>query len=117
MNAPVVLPYVVEPLAVVKRHWLNGFDSDPPCIELTLSNGSMCKVGYDSDYHHVLLWTSPDSEEDYRSATVAETGLHPDILAPIAEEAEQAVRAWDRDREEGTPPKYSYADRCFGGGN
>lgn len=80
-------------VVVLGSCWLDGYDSEPPTLELRLSNGAYVKIGFDADYWHRLLWFAPDASADYQSATGAQTGLDPDVLESYCHAVEDAVRA------------------------
>ncbi len=78
---------------IIGRTWLDGHDSDPPTLELRLSNGTYVKVGWDSDYSHRLFWFASCATADFVSCTAAATGLSADELGPLEDEVKRAVEA------------------------
>ncbi len=101
---------------VLSTLWLSGYDTDPPTLELRLSNGGYVKIGWDMTYSHRLLWWAPDRQADFVTATPAMTGLDPDVFGPLVDEVAQAAESHARQMEETDPPKFSHADRMYGGG-
>ena len=55
------------PVVVVRSTWLDGYDSDPPTLELELSDGRYLKVGFDVDYQHPLVWMAVDGDAEFVS--------------------------------------------------
>lgn len=84
-----------EHACVLSRNWVNGFNSEPPRLELKLSDGSFVMVGWDSDYSHQLLFVATDLHADFVSCVASETGLDPDVLAGLVDEVAEATRAHD----------------------
>ena len=85
------------PVVVVRSTWLDGYDSDPPTLELELSTGAFVKVGWDVDYQHPLVWTAADRDADFVSCVARETGLGDEIETYFAEVAD-AARIHEADR-------------------
>lgn len=80
---------VVPELTVVRRGWIIV---DQPELECELVDGSYIKIAWDTDYNHRLLYVAADKSADYISATADQTGLPEDVLAPLVDEVESAVR-------------------------
>ncbi len=71
------VPFVPESLTIISKCWLDGHDSDPPTLEVKLSDGSYLKVGYDTDYHHPLVWLATDKHADFVTAVASESSNAP----------------------------------------
>jgi len=80
---------------VTAKHWVSGFDRDPPRLELKLSDGSYVLVGWDSDYSHALVFVAATLDADFTSCVASETGLHPGELAALVDEVAAATEAHD----------------------
>ncbi len=77
--------------AVIGRAWLDGAASDPPTLELLLSNGAYLKIGWDLDYQHKLLWWAQDVSADFAPCTAESACLDPLVLDALVEEVYRAV--------------------------
>ncbi len=96
MNAKIAyLPTPITGVAVVKRTWVDGADSDPPRLEVELSNGAFVLVGYDTQYHCRCLFYAKDESADFVSCVSGDTQLHPDVLAALVDEVETATRSFE----------------------
>lgn len=97
-------------LTIFGKAWIDG-DSNPPSIELLLSDGTYVRIGWDIDYNCRLLWWSPDGETDFVPCTADRIALHPDVLFALVTEAKQAVEEYDaKQRREYLADPMSYAD-------
>ncbi len=98
--------------SVSSRHWIDGNDTDPPRLEVRLSNGAYLTIGFDTDYWHRLIWYAPNASEDFESATAEMTGLSPDVLSGLCDEVEQACRAFESNwRAEYMADEHNRSDR------
>lgn len=80
---------------IIKSTWLTGFGGDPPTLDLVLADGSCIRIGYDTDYHHRLLWRAANLHDDPVSCNASETGLDRDELYLLCDQVEAACRAED----------------------
>lgn len=80
---------------IISRCWLDGYDSDPPTMELKLSDGSYLKVGWDSDYSHPLVYVAEDVFSEFVSCNSRETGIDLGDLESIVDEVAASTIAHD----------------------
>ena len=101
MNAPSGLPSdaraeseanELDGVQVLGTCWLDC-DTDPPRLQLRLSNGGYVQVSWDFTYSHRLLYFAPDVHAEFVSATAEQTGLSEDVLGPIEDQVFRAYAA------------------------
>ncbi len=85
-----------KPVTITREIWLGG-DSNPPSLELSLSDGSFVQVRYDSQYNCRNLFRYADETEIGNTCIGEDTGLSPEVLADVVDRVADAVKAYDRE--------------------
>lgn len=80
--------------------WFNGFDTDPPVIEVKKDDGSYVLIGYDFDSGLNTYMIASDISSDYVACVARETGLPAADLLEFSRRVETASLAHAQDQDE-----------------